>query len=61
MHRSRTCAGNRHEAAEAEGFHKNCVSLLLPMLHDQRVITDGAFFACSTILRFYEELSGMRN
>lgn len=45
-------------AAEAEKFHAQCVSLLLPMLQDQDSIADGAFLACSTILRFYEEISG---
>jgi len=45
-------------AAEAERYHEQCVSLLLPMLQDRVSITDGAFLACSTILRFYEEISG---
>ncbi|KXL42448.1 hypothetical protein M433DRAFT_397020 [Acidomyces richmondensis BFW] len=44
-------------AAEAERYHEQCVSLLLPMLQDKDSITDGAFLACSTILRFYEEIS----
>ena len=49
-----------HElAVEADDFHERCVSLLLPMLHDYDSVTDGAFLACSTILRFYEEISGM--
>ena len=49
-----------HElAVEADDFHERCVSFLLPMLHDHGSITDGAFLACSTILRFYEEISGM--
>ncbi|KAJ4248806.1 hypothetical protein NW762_012644 [Fusarium torreyae] len=41
----------------AERFHEQCVGLLLPMLHDKNAITDSAFLACSTILRFYEEIS----
>jgi hypothetical protein len=43
---------------EAESFHEQCVGLLLPMLNEKRSIIDGAFLACSTILRFYEEISG---
>lgn len=58
MHRSRIGFRELDEAAEAEDFHKKCVSLLLPMLQDQRCVTDAAFLACSTILRFYEEISG---
>jgi hypothetical protein len=61
IHKSRyeknqTVAGEL--AADAEFYHEQCVSLLLPMLQDQDAITDGAFLACSTILRFYEEISG---
>lgn len=47
-------------AAEADIFHEKCVNMLLPMLHDPSSITDGAFLACSTILRFYEEISGTK-
>lgn len=42
----------------AQNYHEQCVTLLLPMLHNKAAITDGAFLACSTILRFYEEISG---
>ena len=48
----------RELATQADEFHEQCVSLLLPMLQDQVSIIDGAFLACSTILRFYEEISG---
>ncbi|KAF9774149.1 hypothetical protein IL306_007899 [Fusarium sp. DS 682] len=45
-------------ARYGEEYHEKCISLLLPMLNDSESITDGAFLACSTILRWYEELSG---
>ena len=45
-------------AMEADFYHKQCVSILLPLLEDKDSVTDGAFLACSTILRFYEEISG---
>ncbi|KAI0011840.1 hypothetical protein F4779DRAFT_615244 [Xylariaceae sp. FL0662B] len=41
---------------KAEHFHGDCVGLLLPMLQDPKSITTGTFLACSTILRFYEEI-----
>ncbi|KAJ4062049.1 hypothetical protein NW756_003515 [Fusarium oxysporum] len=44
-------------ARYGEEYHEKCISLLLPMLNDSESITDGAFLACSTILRWYEELS----
>jgi hypothetical protein len=44
--------------AMAQNYHEQCVTLLLPMLHNKAAITDAAFLACSTILRFYEEISG---
>ncbi|KAK2474216.1 hypothetical protein H9L39_14176 [Fusarium oxysporum f. sp. albedinis] len=44
-------------ARYGEAYHEKCISLLLPMLNDSESITDGAFLACSTILRWYEELS----
>ncbi|KAF4964572.1 hypothetical protein FSARC_7531 [Fusarium sarcochroum] len=44
-------------ARYGEDYHEKCISLLLPMLNDGNTITDGAFLACSTILRWYEELS----
>lgn len=56
MHRSRVAD---YDVNEAEEYHERCVSLLLPMLDDKRSITDGAFLATSTLLRFYEEVSGM--
>jgi hypothetical protein len=61
IHRSRFIENEcvaRDYANEAERYHEQCVTLLLPMLHDKRAVTDGAFLACSTILRFYEEISG---
>ncbi|KAG9496088.1 hypothetical protein J7337_012664 [Fusarium musae] len=48
----------RDYARYGEEYHEKCISLLLPMLSDNESITDGAFLACSTILRWYEELSG---
>ncbi|RBR21357.1 hypothetical protein FVER53590_28347 [Fusarium verticillioides] len=47
----------RDYARYGEEYHEKCISLLLPMLSDNGSITDGAFLACSTILRWYEELS----
>ncbi|KAF5695076.1 ARCA-like protein [Fusarium denticulatum] len=44
-------------ARYGEEYHEKCISLLLPMLNDSESITDGAFLACSTILRWCEELS----
>ncbi|KAG5799763.1 hypothetical protein H9Q69_001274, partial [Fusarium xylarioides] len=44
-------------ARYGEEYHEKCIGLLLPMLNDNESITDGAFLACSTILRWYEELS----
>lgn len=54
MHKSRVAD---YDVNEAEEYHERCVSLLLPMLDDKRIITDGAFLATSTLLRFYEEVS----
>lgn len=48
-----------YDVNEAEQYHEKCVELLLPMLNDKRVITDGAVLASSVLLRFYEEISGM--
>lgn len=55
MHRSRVA---EYDENEAEDYHEQCVRLLLPMLDDKSIITDGAFLATSTLLRFYEEVSG---
>lgn len=55
MHRSQV---SDYDTEEAEEYHEQCVRLLLPMLEDKRIITDGAFLATSTLLRFYEEVSG---
>ncbi|KAF2094201.1 hypothetical protein NA57DRAFT_80616 [Rhizodiscina lignyota] len=54
MHRSRVA---EYDENEAEDYHEQCVRLLLPMLDDKSIITDGAFLATSTLLRFYEEVS----
>ena len=61
IHRSRFIGDeclDRDYDNEAVRYHEQSVTLLLPMLHDKRAVTDGAFLACSTILRFYEEISG---
>lgn len=55
MHMSRVA---EYDVDEAEEYHEKCVELLLPMLHDKKVITDGAVLASSVLLRFYEEVSG---
>ncbi|PYH96709.1 hypothetical protein BO71DRAFT_163837 [Aspergillus ellipticus CBS 707.79] len=44
-------------AMQAESLHEKCISILLPMIQQKDLITDGAFLACNTILRFYEEIS----
>lgn len=45
-------------ASEGDSYHERCVEILLPLLHNKPAVTDEAFLACSTILRFYEEISG---
>ena len=47
-----------YDVNEAEEYHEQCVRLMLPMLKDKSVITDGTVLAFSTLLRFYEEVSG---
>lgn len=47
-----------YDVNEAEEYHEKCVELLIPMLDDEQVITDGAVLASSVLLRFYEEMSG---
>lgn len=61
MHRSRSIKDAELAyslAMEGDSYHGQCVELLLPMLLDSTAVTDEAFLACSTILRFYEEISG---
>lgn len=63
MHKSHFATNNiiaLEHTALAEEYHEKCVSILLPMLHDNAAITTDEFLACSTILRFYEEISGNR-
>ena len=44
-------------AADAQAYHEECVRLLLTMLDEKESVKDPAFMACSTILRFYEEIT----
>lgn len=55
IHLNRTA---EYDVNEAEEYHEKCIELLLPLVEDKRVITDGAVLASSVLLRFYEEISG---
>ncbi|EHK23125.1 uncharacterized protein TRIVIDRAFT_29036, partial [Trichoderma virens Gv29-8] len=41
----------------ADQYHRECLSLLIPMLNDQTTLLDEAICAATVILRLYEELS----
>ena len=49
---------SRYDVTEAEEYHDQCVKLMLSMLGNKQLIADGAALAFSTLLRFYEEVSG---
>lgn len=42
----------------ADRYHRECLSLLIPLLDDSSAALDEALYAATVILRLYEEISG---
>lgn len=50
---------NGRDGHVADRYHRECLSLLIPVLDQSNAALDAALFAATVILRVYEEISGM--
>src|SRR6202022_4352898 len=51
--------GSGVDPSVADAYHSECVSAMIPMLHDETGILDDSLLAATVLLRMYEIMKGM--